>query len=229
MKFKEIIKEHNEIYFDNKDDLKEFLDLCTEENINWSSNTKANEWKNVYNYYLKYGNFICIRVNFDKNWYLTQGNNSKINFTYNDFKKLLNPFDLAEFLKDNGVRVLDEQQFNDMFNVLDKHNIKYKDIKDKWYSVKGNGVFYYSQYDDNLMTVYRKECTYVKNILSYQDFISIYNSNITNKKVEELNVTSLKQDIEKYLIRDKEATNSYNDLLDFIINVNNKYDLKLNI
>lgn len=83
---------------------------------------------------------------------------------------------------------------------------------------------------EDIMTVYKGYCKDVENILSYQDFISIYNSNnIINKKVEELNVISLKQDIEKYLIKDKEATNSYSNLLDFIINVNNKYDLNLNI
>ena len=45
MNFREIIKEYNEIYFDNKDDLEEFLDLCTKENIEWANYIKAKDWK----------------------------------------------------------------------------------------------------------------------------------------------------------------------------------------
>lgn len=227
MNFKEIIKEHNEIYFDNKEDLKEFLDLCAKEDITWSSGSLANEMGFVYDWFRDNGNYITIFYN---NFCKLTHSTDKVDFTYNDFKKLLNPFDLAEFLKHNGVRVLDEQQFNDMFNILDKHNIKYDNIKHLWSKgyCNSNCVFHYS---NNLpyITVFTKGYNKVENILSYQDFISIYNSNIITKKSEELTVTSLKQDIEKYLIKDREATTKFNDLLDFIINVNNKYNLKLNI
>lgn len=222
MKFEEIIKEHTEIYFDNKDDLEEFLDLCTENNIEWSCGGLANKLEFVYDWFRDNGNYITIVYdNFGK----LRHSRNKVDFTYNDFKKLLNSFDLAEFLKDNGVRVLDEQQFNDMFNILDKYGVKYNnDITDKWLWAGGAAIFHYKK---DIITAYNKSYKDCNNILSYQDFISIINHN--NIHIKELTKQSLKQDIEKYLIKDKEATNSYNDLLDFIINVNNKYDLKLNI
>ena len=224
MKFKEIIKEHTEIYFDNKNDLEEFLDLCSKEDIQWSSGHLANKMGFVYNWFEKINYITIIYDNVGKLRHSTK----KVDFTYNDFKKLLNPFDLAEFLKDNAVRVLDEQQFNDMFNILDKYGVKYGNgITDKWLWTDGVAIFHYKKDIPDIITAYTKSYKDCNNILSYQNFISIINHN--NIHIKELTKQSLKQDVEMYLIKDKEATNSYNDLLEFIININNKYDLKLNL
>lgn len=226
MNFREIIKEYNEIYFDNKDDLKEFLDLCSKENIKWGNDTKAKDWKGIWYYYERYGNFISIRINFYKTWYLTQ-TNDKIDFTYNDFKKLLKSFDFIEFLSSTAVNVKDEKQFDYMYSLLKYNKVPFV------YEWKNH----YSSYKEHCCVLYDKDnegiivssTIYNDAYISFQDFISIYNFNTINKKVEELNITSLKQDIEKYLIKNREATTEFNDLLDFIIDVNNKYDLKLNI
>ena len=224
MRFKEIVKEHTEIYFDNKDDLEEFLELCTENNLNWIGGDKANYYKGIYNSFEGYGNYIVIHTN--KGKCLTQ-NNNKVDFTYNDFKKLLNLFDLAEFLKDNAVNVKDEQQFNDMYSLLKDNNVLFGyDWKEHYYIFRINSCISFEINRGTKVT----DRSILLNIISYQDFISTYNSNnIKNKKVEELTKQSLKQDVEMYLIKDKEATNSYNDLLEFIININNKYDLRLNL
>jgi hypothetical protein len=173
MNFKEIIKEHKEIYFDNKHNLKEFLGLCSKEEIHWSAGNKSDELMYVYDWFEENGNHITIGINERYNKFYLVHSFPKVDFTYNDFRKLLIPFNLAEFLKNNGVKVLDGQQFNDMFNILDEHNIKYKDIKDKWHLAEGSGVFYYSSDGDNLITVYKKVKKEFKNILSYQDFLSL--------------------------------------------------------
>jgi len=206
------------------EEYQELEKYCNDNNIKIRDSVKFSQS----NYYV----FNCIEINSNNKNHISYSKSSKIyiscgytELTFQEFKQKTSKFNLAEFLKDNAVRVLDEQQFNDMFNILDKYNVQYDaGIKDLWVL---DNAYLFECNNSNLCRIYNKNHR-VNNILSYQDFISIinYNSNIYTK---ELTKKSLKKDIEKYLIKDKDATKDYNNLLDFIDTVNSNYNLNLNI
>jgi len=227
MEFKELLTKNPRIYFDNKDDLKEFLDLCANENIKWSSGRLANEDFNFSsNIFDKYGGFIYIVSDSIRNFSLTHSNNSSNNSSNysdfksqltNNFKDLFNKYSVHCDTKDKAIKFL---------QLCEDNNIEWcsgdKPLKwEKFYIDGSNTVYGIDKGLNKLLLDANTTST-----ITYEEFIDLLgNKNITIK--EDVNNDILKDLINKYLIRNNDFNINSEDLIDFITECNDRF--KLNI
>ena len=139
------------------------------------------------------------------------------------FDKLLDLLDNTVVNKLLNVPILVEtrEEWNNVISYFSDNNVEIN------FSVGDFEPAFYLVYDSTTecmeWTEIITEYDEYKEPIKYQEFYEL--TNITN--IEELTKDKLKSIMLKYLIKDNDVNNSYSDLLDFVNEVNDKFNLKL--
>ena len=165
--------------------------------------------------------------------YFSRGNNYILqigNCADSDNKKHFITFDkLLDLLDDTIVNKLlnvpilveTREEWDDVISYFSDNNVEIN------FSVGDFEPAFYLVYDSTTecmeWTEIITEYDEYKEPIKYQEFYEL--TNITN--IEELTKDKLKSIMLKYLIKDNDVNNSYSDLLDFVNEVNDKFNLKL--
>jgi len=185
------------------------------------------KWKGAFNsqtyshfrtntYLFKYNNYFLLG-NYEKS------DNKKPFITYDKLLELLEEDNrnILEELTNVPILVTTREEWDNIIDWFIYNEVEYDfslgDFEPGYYLVYDfiYKTLLYTDDELNMISGYEEE-------INYDEFIKL-----TNKLTTELTKDNLKAIMLKYLIRNNDVNNSYNDLLEFVNEVNNKFNLKL--